>query len=76
MLEMLKEFDRVSVQLNTPYMLFAGTLLGAVRHKGFIPWDDDLDVLMMRDDYEYFLAKSEEFLDTEKYYLQIGRAHV
>ena len=70
MLIMLKELDGVCKQLNIPYTLFAGSLLGAVRHKGFIPWDDDLDVLMMREDYERFLAHAEELLDKDKYYLQ------
>ena len=53
----LREFDRVCRALEIPYMLFAGTMLGAVRHEGFIPWDDDLDVIMMRKDYDRFLEQ-------------------
>ena len=66
----LKEFDRVCRNLDIPYVLFAGTMLGAVRHGGFIPWDDDLDVLMLRKDYERFLAEADSELDQEKFFLQ------
>lgn len=67
---LLKEFDRVCKTLEIPYVLFAGSLLGAVRHQGFIPWDDDLDILMLRPDYERFLKEAPRFLDTKKYFLQ------
>lgn len=70
LLQLLAEFDRVCRKLNVPYTLFAGTMLGAVRHQGFIPWDDDLDVLMLRADYERFLSGAEEILDTERFFLQ------
>lgn len=67
---LLKEFDRVCRELSIPYILFAGTLLGAVRHKGFIPWDDDLDVMMLREDYERFIREADRILDREGFYLQ------
>lgn len=51
-LEMLEKFDQVCKAYHLTYWVFYGTLLGAVRHKGFIPWDDDIDVVLFRDDYE------------------------
>lgn len=70
LLSLLQEFDRVCKALDIPYVLFAGTMLGAVRHQGFIPWDDDLDVMMLRSDYERFLREADRVLDREKFYLQ------
>lgn len=67
---LLEEFDRVCRTLDIPYVLFAGTLLGAVRHGDFIPWDDDLDVLMLRQDYDRLLREADRVLDREKFFLQ------
>lgn len=58
---LIQEFARICKKHNLRWFAFYGTLLGAARHKGFIPWDDDSDVVMFRDDYEKFkrIAKTE-----------------
>ena len=61
-LEMLRELDKVCRKLNISYFLVCGSALGAVKYGGFIPWDDDLDVAMYRDDYERFLEKGQALL--------------
>lgn len=64
----LKEFDSFCRGHNLKYSLAFGTLLGAVRHQGFIPWDDDIDVYMLREDYEKFLELRNQF--NSEYYVQ------
>jgi lipopolysaccharide cholinephosphotransferase len=59
LLAVLREIDRFCKMSGIEYCLYAGTLLGAVRHQGFIPWDDDADVLMSRADYERFCREYE-----------------
>lgn len=55
LLDMMIDIDRFLRDNNIKYSIAYGTMLGAVRHKGFIPWDDDLDILMERSDYERFI---------------------
>lgn len=68
MLDLLCELDRVCKKHNLKYYASGGTLLGAVRHKGFIPWDDDMDFWMMRSDYEELQKHADEF--SSPYFLQ------
>lgn len=69
-LELLKEVDRICNKCGIKYNIIAGTMLGAVRHGGFIPWDDDADVAMLREEYEKFRAACRTELNGTKYYFQ------
>ena len=68
-LDMIVELDRVCRKNNINYVLFGGSLLGAVRHKGYIPWDDDADIGMTREDYEKFKMVTDQ-LDSSICYFQ------
>ena len=68
-LEILKAFIRVCDKHNLTYFLVYGTALGAIRHKGFIPWDDDIDVAMPRKDYEEYIKLQSEYEGTP-YFIQ------
>ena len=68
-LDIFKAFIRVCEELKLRYFVVQGTLLGAVRHQGFIPWDDDIDVGMLREDYEQFLKKGQALLP-QRYFIQ------
>lgn len=70
LLEMLIEVDRICRKNAIPYTLFMGTLLGSVRHQGFIPWDDDLDVAMERCHYSAFAEACKRDLDQSRFFYQ------
>lgn len=72
-LEMLEEVDRICKKCNIHYNIIAGTLLGAVRHGGYIPWDDDADVAMLREEYEKFRKACKKELDHTRFYFQDHR---
>lgn len=67
LLEMVKDIDKICVANNIEYCLTGGSTLGAVRHQGFIPWDDDFDIAMTRENYKKFRKALDKDLDKEKY---------
>ncbi len=72
-LGILTAIDKVCQEHNLKYYLVAGTMLGAIRHKGFIPWDDDADVGLPRKDYDILIAHANEWLPEE--YELVSTAH-
>ena len=82
-LEILKDFIKICKKYNLTYFATGGTAIGALRHQGFIPWDDDIDVCMLRKDYERFMEVAPKemgdryvFMDThteKKYPLMFGK---
>ena len=68
-LDLLKEFDRVCRKHGITYSISSGTMLGAIRHKGFIPWDDDADISMLREEYNKFKTVANE-LDSDICFFQ------
>lgn len=74
LIDMVSEIDKICKKYNLTYFAANGTLLGAVRHKGFIPWDDDLDIVMPRPDYDKLIAISEKEIK-HPYYLHFSKGN-
>lgn len=72
-LDMLMEVHRICTLVEIKYIIIAGTLLGAVRHGGFIPWDDDADIALLRSEYERFRIACETHLNHDLFYFQDHR---
>ncbi len=69
-LELIQEVDRICKKCGIHYNMVGGTMLGAVRHHGYIPWDDDADIGFLRKEYEKFRKACKTELNTEKFYFQ------
>ena len=74
-IEVLEEIGKVCQKYNIQYFSSWGTLLGAVRHNGFIPWDDDIDITMKREDLRKFLAVAKQELPEEYVLLNVQLIH-
>ena len=71
-LDIIKDIDSLCTKNNIEYYLLGGSAIGAIRHQGFIPWDDDLDIIMTADNYNKFIEVCKKELNTNKYILQEG----
>ena len=68
-IDLMKQAERLCERHGLKYFAMGGTLIGAIRHKGFIPWDDDLDIMLSREDYERFIGYAQKELEAP-YFLQ------
>lgn len=73
LLEMYDELDRILKSLGLQYYFIGGCVLGAIRHKGFIPWDDDIDIGMTRRDFEFFESKICDMLPEWLIYMPVEK---
>lgn len=71
-LSIIKDIDNLCREHGIQYYLLGGSCIGAVRHKGFIPWDDDLDIILTRENYNRLIEISKRELDPNKYLIQEG----
>lgn len=71
-LSIAKDIDSIAERNGIEYYLLGGSAIGAIRHKGFIPWDDDLDIIMTPENYYKFLEIAKKELDPNKYFIQRG----
>ena len=71
-LDIMKDVDELCRDNDIEYFLLGGSAIGAIRHQGFIPWDDDLDIVMTPSNYEKFLRVSQKQLNKNKYYILEG----
>lgn len=69
-IELLQEVDRICRKCKIHYNMVGGTMLGAIRHGGYIPWDDDADIGLLRREYEKFREACKTELDTDRFYFQ------
>ena len=71
-LSIMKDIDALCQRNHIEYYLLGGSAIGAIRHKGFIPWDDDLDIIMNNENYNRFVDICKKELDLSKYFFQEG----